>query len=124
MSANAVTALGFLGLSDGVAAHGARVRRAEVRNPRGDLLTLIDYEAHGWETYGMLRSWLQKVMLDAVPTERLRLDTACVGANEDGRALIDGAESMTGDIVVGADGINSAVRTSFFGEEPPRYGGH
>jgi 2-polyprenyl-6-methoxyphenol hydroxylase-like FAD-dependent oxidoreductase len=124
ISANAVTALGFLGLRNGVAAHGARVRQAEIRNPRGELLTRIDYEAHGWETYGMLRSSLQNVMLAAVPIERLRLDTACVGANEDGRAFIDGAEPMTGDIVVGADGIKSAVRTSLFGEEPPRYGGH
>ena len=39
VSANAVTALRSLGLSDAVAARGSRVRRAEVRNPRGDLLT-------------------------------------------------------------------------------------
>jgi 2-polyprenyl-6-methoxyphenol hydroxylase-like FAD-dependent oxidoreductase len=124
IAANAVTALESLGLRDGVAAHGARVRRAEIRNPRGELLTLIDYEAHGWETYGILRSSLQHVMLEAVPVERLRLDTTCVGADEDGRALIDGAGPMTADIVVGADGMNSAVRRSLFGEEPPRYGGH
>jgi 2-polyprenyl-6-methoxyphenol hydroxylase-like FAD-dependent oxidoreductase len=124
ISANAVMALRFLGLRDGVAAHGARVRRAEIRNPRGELLTLIDYEAQGWETYGILRSSLQQVMLEAIPLECLRLDTECAGASEDGRALIDGAEAVTGDIVVGADGINSAVRRSLFGEEPPRYGGH
>jgi 2-polyprenyl-6-methoxyphenol hydroxylase-like FAD-dependent oxidoreductase len=47
VSANAVTALRSLGLRDGVAARGARVRRAEIRNPHGDLLTLIDYQALG-----------------------------------------------------------------------------
>jgi 2-polyprenyl-6-methoxyphenol hydroxylase-like FAD-dependent oxidoreductase len=124
MSANAVAALGFLGFRDRVAEHGARVRRAEIRNPRGDLLTLIDYEAHGWETYGILRSSLQQVMLEAFPVERLRLNATCVGASEDGRALIDGADPVAAHIVVGADGINSAVRRSLFGEEPPRYGGH
>jgi 2-polyprenyl-6-methoxyphenol hydroxylase-like FAD-dependent oxidoreductase len=124
LSANAVTALDTLGLRDGVAARGARVRRAEIRNPRGDLLTLIDYEAHGWETYGVLRSPLQQAMLAAVPVERLRLDTTCTGASEDGRVLIDGAEPVTADIVVGADGINSVVRRSLFGEEALRYGGH
>jgi len=64
-------------LREGVAARGTRVRRAEIRNPRGDLLTLIDYEALGWETYGILRTDLQKAMLEAVPGDRLRLGTTC-----------------------------------------------
>jgi 2-polyprenyl-6-methoxyphenol hydroxylase-like FAD-dependent oxidoreductase len=124
ISANAVAALDSLGLRDGVAARGASVSRAEIRNPRGELLTLIDYEAHGWETHGVLRSSLQQAMLEAVPFQRLRLNTTCIGASEDGRALIDGAEPLTADIVVGADGINSVVRRSLFGEELLRYGGH
>jgi 2-polyprenyl-6-methoxyphenol hydroxylase-like FAD-dependent oxidoreductase len=124
LSANAVTALDFLGLRDGVAARGTRVARAEIRNPRGELLTLIDYQAHGWETYGILRSSLQQTMLEAVPVEHVRLNTTCVGASEDGRVLLAGAETVTADIVVGADGINSVVRRSLFGEEPLRYGGH
>jgi 2-polyprenyl-6-methoxyphenol hydroxylase-like FAD-dependent oxidoreductase len=124
VSANAVTALRLLGLRDGVAARGTRVRRAEVRNPRGELLTRIDYEALGWETYGILRTELQQTMLEAVPAERLRLGTTCISANEDGQALLDGADTVVGDIVVGADGLRSAVRRSLFGEEPLRYGGH
>jgi 2-polyprenyl-6-methoxyphenol hydroxylase-like FAD-dependent oxidoreductase len=124
VSANAVTALRSLGLHDGVAARGSSVRRAEIRNPRGDLLTLIDYKRLGWETYGILRAELQRVMLDAVPATRLRLGTTCIGATEDGRALLAGADSVAGDIVVGADGIHSTVRRSLFGEERLRYGGH
>src|SRR4029450_9813997 len=124
LSANAVTALDFLGLRDGVAARAARVGRAEMRKRRGELLTLIDYEAHGWETYGILRSSLQQAMLQAVPVEHVRRNTTCIGASEEGRALRAGAEPVTADIVVGADGINSVVRRSLFGEEPLRYGGH
>jgi 2-polyprenyl-6-methoxyphenol hydroxylase-like FAD-dependent oxidoreductase len=124
VSANAVTALRSLGLRDGVAARGTSVRRAEIRNPRGDLLTLIDYERLGWETYGILRAELQEAMLEAVPSERLRLGTTCIGATEDGHALLDGADSVVADIVVGADGIRSMVRRSLFGDERLRYGGH
>jgi 2-polyprenyl-6-methoxyphenol hydroxylase-like FAD-dependent oxidoreductase len=124
VSANAVTALRSLGLRDGVAARGTSVRRAEIRNPRGDLLTLIDYERLGWETYGILRAELQQAMLEAVPAARLRLGTTCIGATEDGQALLDGKDSAVADIVVGADGIRSAVRRSLFGDERLRYGGH
>jgi 2-polyprenyl-6-methoxyphenol hydroxylase-like FAD-dependent oxidoreductase len=122
--ANAVTALRSLGISDAVAVRGSRVRRTEIRNPRGDLLTRIDYEALGWETYGILRSELQQVMLEAVPVKRLRLGTTCVRATEDGRVLLNTADPVIGDIVVGADGIRSTVRRSLFGDEPLRYGGH
>jgi 2-polyprenyl-6-methoxyphenol hydroxylase-like FAD-dependent oxidoreductase len=124
VSANAVTALRSLGLSDGVAARGTRVVRAEIRNPRGELLARIDYEALEWETYGILRTELQQAMLEALPAERLRLGTTCIGATEDGQALLDGGDAVVADIVVGADGIHSAVRRSLFGEEPLHYGGH
>jgi 2-polyprenyl-6-methoxyphenol hydroxylase-like FAD-dependent oxidoreductase len=123
VSANAVTALRSLGLRDGVAARGTRVRRAEIRNPRGELLTLIDYEALGWETYGILRAELQQAMLEVAPAERLRLGTTCIGATEDGQVVLDGADPIVADVVVGADGIRSAVRRSLFGEEPLRSAG-
>jgi 2-polyprenyl-6-methoxyphenol hydroxylase-like FAD-dependent oxidoreductase len=124
LSSNAVAALRSLGLRDPVASRGTKVRRAEIRNPRGDLLTLINYEALGWETYGILRRELQRAMLEVVPTERLRLGTTCIAVTEEGRVLLDGADPVVADIVVGADGIRSAVRRSLFGEEPLRYGGH
>jgi 2-polyprenyl-6-methoxyphenol hydroxylase-like FAD-dependent oxidoreductase len=124
VSANAVTALRALGLRDAVAARGTRVRRAEIRTPRGELLTLIDYQALGWETYGILRAELQQAMLEVAPAECLRLGTLCTGATEDGQALLEDAHSVVADVVVGADGIRSAVRRSLFGEEPLRYGGH
>ncbi len=108
VSANAVTALRMLGLRDGVAARGTRVRRAEIRNPRGELLTLIDYETLGWETYGILRTELQQAMLEIAPAARLRLGTICIGATEDGQVLLDGADPVIADVVVGADGIRSA----------------
>jgi 2-polyprenyl-6-methoxyphenol hydroxylase-like FAD-dependent oxidoreductase len=124
VSANAVTALRSLGLREDVAARGTRVRRAEIRNPRGDLLTLIDYEALGWETYGILRSELQQAMLESLPGDHLRLGTTCIGATEDGQALLEGAEAVFADVVIGADGVRSAVRRSLFGDELLRYGGH
>jgi 2-polyprenyl-6-methoxyphenol hydroxylase-like FAD-dependent oxidoreductase len=124
LSPNAIGPLRELGLLRGVAARGASVRRVEIRNPRGDLLTQVDYEALGWTTYGILRSDLQSVMAAAVPASTLRFGANCIGAIEDGVALLEDGESVGGDVVIGADGINSAVRRSLHGDEPLRYGGH
>jgi 2-polyprenyl-6-methoxyphenol hydroxylase-like FAD-dependent oxidoreductase len=63
-------------------------------------------------------------MLEVAPAGRLRLGTTCIDAAEDGRVLLEGADPVLADVVVGADGIRSAVRRSLFGEEPLRYGGH
>jgi 2-polyprenyl-6-methoxyphenol hydroxylase-like FAD-dependent oxidoreductase len=122
LSANAVAALRSLGLLEDVAERGARVRRAEIRTPSGDLLTRIDYEASGWDTYCVLRSQLQAAMLEAVAPERLRLGTTCTGVTDDARVLLEEGELDAG-AVVGADGIRSTVRRALFGDQPLRYAG-
>jgi 2-polyprenyl-6-methoxyphenol hydroxylase-like FAD-dependent oxidoreductase len=124
LAANAVRALRTLGLADEVAARGTRVVRAQIRNPRGDVLTEIDYDALGWETYGILRAELHEALLGFASADRVRLAAMCVGARDRGVVLLDDGETVTGDVVVGADGIQSAVRASLFGPEPLRYGGH
>jgi 2-polyprenyl-6-methoxyphenol hydroxylase-like FAD-dependent oxidoreductase len=124
LAANAVAALERLGLRDAVAARAARVERAEVRNPRGALLVEVPYERLGWASYGILRAELLQALADAVPRDGLRLGTTCLGVAEDGAVFLEGEASERGDVVVGADGIHSAVRASLFGDEPLRYGGH
>jgi salicylate hydroxylase len=56
----------------------------------------------------------------------LRLAARCTGVETGPRTAIarfaDGSE-FEGDVVVGADGIHSAVRTSLFGPERPRFTG-
>jgi 2-polyprenyl-6-methoxyphenol hydroxylase-like FAD-dependent oxidoreductase len=123
LSANAVTALRLLGLADAVASRGTRVRVAQVCNPRGEVLIEIPYERLGWEAYGILRTELHSVLLEAIPAGALRLGRTCVAVTEDGAVLLSNGEER-GDAVVGADGIHSAVRASLFGEEPLRYGRH
>jgi 2-polyprenyl-6-methoxyphenol hydroxylase-like FAD-dependent oxidoreductase len=124
LAANAVAALDRLGLRDAVAARAVRVERAEIRNPRGALLAHVPYDRLGWESYGILRAELLQALADAVAADSLRLRTTCLGVAEDGAVFLAREASERGDVVVGADGIHSAVRASLFGEEPLRYGGH
>jgi salicylate hydroxylase len=66
---------------------------------------------------------LSRSLPDAV---RVQLDARCVGAtSENGVAVArfaDGTE-VEGDVVVGADGIHSAVREALFGPDAPRFTG-
>jgi len=72
--------------------------------------------AHRADLHGLLQGKL--------PAASIHLAAQCTGASSfDGTAVAifaDGTE-VEADIVVGADGINSAVRESLFGLQPTRY---
>ena len=61
------------------------------------------------------------------PAERVEVGRRCVGwQHHDGPAEIRFADGLAeaADLVVGADGIHSAVRQALFGDERPRFTGH
>lgn len=77
----------------------------------------------------VLRAELQRVLYDAVV--RLKPDAVHFGARAAGaetagaraRLLVEGGETVEGDLVVGADGAHSRVRQSLFGRAEPRFTG-
>ena len=72
--------------------------------------------AHRADLHGLLQA--------PVPASSIHLDAQCTGVSSVGATavamLADGRE-VEADIVVGADGINSAVRESLFGEQAARW---
>ena len=74
---------------------------------------------------GIHRADLLTLLGGALDSERLRVGTRVRRvAERDSRvvAIAEGRE-LEGDVLVGADGIHSAVRTALFGSEPPRHSG-
>lgn len=73
------------------------------------------------------RGLLQTILLAALDQHVLRLGARCVGVAQDGEgatvSLADGSTEH-GDLVVGADGLHSQVRTMLVGDGPPRYSGY
>ncbi|NJC70694.1 3-hydroxybenzoate 6-monooxygenase [Planosporangium thailandense] len=58
---------------------------------------------------------------------RLRADATVVGYDADDVRVavhLDSGESVTGDALVGADGLRSTVRAALVGDGPPRISGH
>jgi 2-polyprenyl-6-methoxyphenol hydroxylase-like FAD-dependent oxidoreductase len=70
------------------------------------------------------RADLHELLLARLPAGTIHLNAACTGASSFGAtavaAFADGTD-IEADIVVGADGLNSAVRESLFGVQPARY---
>ncbi|MGQ0840604.1 FAD-dependent monooxygenase [Actinokineospora sp.] len=118
--ANALRALDALGVGEQVRARGIRPGRGGFRDRRGRWI-MRDAVAPT-ELVMLHRADLLRILLDAVPPESLRpgerVDTPGI---EDGRAVVG---SSTVDLLVGADGLRSRVRRTFWPQAPePRYTG-
>jgi salicylate hydroxylase len=72
------------------------------------------------------RADLLDVLRSALKTTKIRLGTRCVAVEPGDRIAVacfaDGSE-IEADVVIGADGIHSAVRESLFGADTPRFTG-
>lgn len=72
------------------------------------------------------RADLLAILADALPESAIHLSAACTGAeNTANGAAVRFADGRTveADLVIGADGIHSAVRDSLFGAAKPRFTG-
>jgi 2-polyprenyl-6-methoxyphenol hydroxylase-like FAD-dependent oxidoreductase len=70
------------------------------------------------------RADLHALLLARLPAGAIRLNAACTAVSSRGATAVAAfadATEIEADIVVGADGINSAVRESLFGVRPARY---
>jgi salicylate hydroxylase len=77
--------------------------------------------------FGAHRADFHGVLQQALGTDCVRLSARCTGVTQTPRgATLSFADGGTADadIVIGADGIRSAVRESLFGPDAPRFTGH
>jgi 2-polyprenyl-6-methoxyphenol hydroxylase-like FAD-dependent oxidoreductase len=115
--ANGMRMLLGLGLAGNVESAGAVVRQWQFCDQQGELLSETDLEALWGDVgpcVGIERVKLQQALLRGVADVRCRLGTAVTSLVEDDRRVSVGfSDGSTGhyDLVVGADGINSTVRT-------------
>ena len=137
VSPNMVRPLAKLGLADKLAAFAVRLEAAwEFRcwkdgrvlfvQPMGEECERL-YGAHCYVAH---RADLLALFLQALPEQRLRLDHCCVELNQDEHeaeltfAGRSGRKTkVTADVVIGADGIHSAVRLAVAPKIDARFSG-
>ena len=134
--------LGLLGLVDALAEVAVTTRDSRFFNRFGQFVysePVGRYAGYDWPQFQIHRGDLQQVLcrafLDRVPDGQERLLTAhrCTGTDSGARGaaahFVDSVTGRTlpsaeGAAVIGCDGIHSAVRRQFFGDEgPPVYSG-
>jgi 2-polyprenyl-6-methoxyphenol hydroxylase-like FAD-dependent oxidoreductase len=133
IAANAMKALDSLGLADVVRHIGAQAQFYEIRSWRGEVLSRVSVseqrEKLGAASVAAHRADLQAALLQGLAEAggKVHLGTECVGFEQtEGyvwASFASGREER-GDLLVGADGLNSTVRERLLGDGPPRYAGY
>lgn len=128
---NGMIGLDCLGVADQVLRTAPVQEVCEFRTSRGDLLGAWPVgafiERYGQPTVAIGRSELHRVLRDAVGDTEVRTGAEVVGYRQDSTGVVvelaDGTTER-GDVLIGADGVHSAVRRTLLGAEPPRFTGY
>jgi 2-polyprenyl-6-methoxyphenol hydroxylase-like FAD-dependent oxidoreductase len=121
--ANAMSALGRLGMRDAVAAHGAPAKRSAILTREGRELAQVPQDLLEG-TIAVHRADLQRELAAAAGEVRLGAEITAVEQDDD-RVVARGADGSKerGDLLVGADGLSSVVRSAIV-EARLRYAGY
>jgi 2-polyprenyl-6-methoxyphenol hydroxylase-like FAD-dependent oxidoreductase len=124
LPANAVRTLRSLGVGDKVTELAMPVERQRLQDHRGRPLAEFETDRI-WGEVGpclaLTRGELHDVLRTAVGDNVVRYTTAVNAVADDGTVAFTDGDIGTYDLVVGADGINSAVRRTLFVGPEPRF---
>ena len=124
---NGRRALASLGVED---LPGAPVSRLQLGTWRGRLLSSAPLdqlkERHGYELMIVHRAALHSALLRQLGADPVRFGSEVAGFDQGGsrvRVHLRTGEELESDLLIGADGIWSAVRRALLGDGEPRYSG-
>jgi 2-polyprenyl-6-methoxyphenol hydroxylase-like FAD-dependent oxidoreductase len=131
LAGNAVKALNKLGFADVLRASAAPLRFSYLRSWRGDVLAELPMQevARRFGAYAVAvhRAELQAALVSALEPGSLFQSmqaTAFVQDDESVSVRFASGDTMRGDLLVGADGLYSVVRSQLVGAAKPRYSGY
>lgn len=115
------------GIVETLKSSGCEVHHTVLKNIQGE--TIRANATKYLEQYGqpLLTIWwyrLQQVLASRLPSDIIHLNHRCIGFEQDENGVeihFDGEKSVYADLLIGADGVNSVIRETLFGESKPNY---
>jgi 2-polyprenyl-6-methoxyphenol hydroxylase-like FAD-dependent oxidoreductase len=125
---NGAKALHALGLGPIIEPLSPSLNAIHYRTKDGALLEEMRLErlteVSGTRSYPLARADLHFALLTALAPVEVHLGCECVDVSQDGgsaTAVFESGVRASGDVLIGADGVKSVVRTHVLGEVAPRY---
>lgn len=123
---NGVKILQSLGMSDGLATIGSPLLNVEVRSIEGGSLGVTDIMAFSTDAkapvYVIDRNHLKELLLSKLPQHSIHFSCSVEQVNstpDNVKVISSVGDEFSAEILVGADGINSAIRSQYFNKTPP-----
>ncbi|WP_392530962.1 FAD-dependent oxidoreductase [Nostoc sp. C117] len=115
------------GIVETLKSSGCEVHHTVLKNIRNE--TIRANQTKYLEEYGqpLLTVWwyrLQQAIASRLPSEIIHLNHRCIGFEQDENGVeihFDGQKPVYTDLLIGADGVNSVIRETLFGESEPNY---
>lgn len=131
IASNAMTIFQRLGISEQIKSEGNILDFVSLANHHGEILSKVDFlkiiKRYGNGTVSIHRGRLQQVLLKNAGKTTVLIGKRLknIQNTEGSKTQLSFEDSTTAeaDIIIGADGIHSAVRKHLFGETPLRYSG-
>lgn len=122
--ANATHILKNLGLLSDAICVGYLTTNYQFNSQRGKELINIPVDSFELPVVGIHRAELHQLLWCNVPSEKFVLGQTFLGFEQEGekvRAHFTSGLTVTGDALIGADGLRSRVRAALLGDQPPIY---
>ena len=127
LASNAMKVFFKLGLADQITACGVPLASGAIKTWNGKGIIRAVEEVHQFINVCVHRADLQRVLVQGLGEDNLVLGHKCVGFQQSENGVVTrfaNDEEVQGDLLIGADGLHSAVRAGIHGEEKPRYSGY
>ncbi|MFN6568940.1 FAD-dependent monooxygenase [Dendronalium sp. ChiSLP03b] len=117
------------GITESLKGAGSQTQMLTLKKSTGEMIaqkavTLM--EKYGQPMLLIRWSRLQEILASALPPETIHLDRRCIGFEQNDKGVevyFDGRDKVQADLLIGADGLNSAVRQTMIGDGEPCYAG-